>query len=152
MTEATLLRVFVTVALLFSTALRASADAPEYEVAPDPTRVLESPLSGTSIEVLIERANLGGAEVEMGRITFPPHSQSASHEHYSVEILYVLSGELEHIVNGAPTLLRPGSVGVVRPGDEVVHRVTGDEPCTALVVWAPGGEVDRLSKTFQPRE
>lgn len=144
--------VSVCFAMLCALAADAAADAPEYEVAPQPTRVLESPLSGTSIEVLVERANLGGAEVELGRITFPPHSQSGTHQHYSVEIFYVLSGELEHVVNGKATLLSPGRVGVVRPGDEVVHRVPGDEPCTALVVWAPGGEVDRLAETFRTRE
>lgn len=142
----------VIAALVSLTGSPASADAPDYEVAPGPGRVLESPLSGTSITILADRAQVGGAEVELARVTFPPHSQSAAHEHYSVEIIYVLSGRLEHIVNGRATLLVPGSVGIVRPGDEVVHRVPGEEPATALVVWAPGGEADRLSKSLELRE
>jgi uncharacterized cupin superfamily protein len=68
-----------------------------------------------------------------------------------VEIFYVLEGTLEHVVNGVTHVLTPGMVGIVRAGDEVAHRVPGDEPVRALVVWAPGGEVDRIAPGFRQR-
>lgn len=40
---------------------------------------------------------------------------------------------------------------MVRPGDTVVHRVVGDTPVRALVIWAPGGEVERIAPAFRER-
>jgi hypothetical protein len=42
-------------------------------------------------------------------------------------------------------------VGIVRPGDSVSHRVVSEEPVRALVIWAPGGEVERLARFFEQR-
>ncbi|HUF69250.1 MAG TPA: hypothetical protein VMM79_11470 [Longimicrobiales bacterium] len=47
--------------------------------------------------------------------------------------------------------MRPGSARMVRPGDTVVHRVVGDTPVRALVIWAPGGEVERIAPAFRER-
>ncbi len=62
-----------------------------------------------------------------------------------------ISGQLHHVVNGEERVITPGMVGVVRAGDEVVHKVPGDQPCRAVVIWAPGGEADRLARFFQVR-
>ena len=35
--------------------------------------------------------------------------------------------------------------GVVKPGDEGMHRVLSDGPVKALVLWVPGGESDRIA-------
>lgn len=107
-------------------------------------QVYQSPTSGTTIRMLLDEGNLGGNEVEIGEITFAPGTNSGSHPHRSTEIFYVLSGELEHIVNGESYLLKPGMLGFVRPPDEVNHVVPGDEPVKALVIWAPGGEANRI--------
>jgi hypothetical protein len=48
-------------------------------------------------------------------------------------------------VTGESVELQPGMVGVVRRGDEVVHRIVGDHPVKALVIWVPGGESDRIA-------
>lgn len=128
----------------------AFAEEGSYDVAPRGTRWLEGP-GGLAIKVLVEEANLGGPEVEIAEITFPAGSQGASHEHQSIEIFYVLSGVMEHVVNGVPHRLDPGMVGVVRPGDQVAHRVLSETPVKALVVWAPGGEAQRLSSFFASR-
>ncbi len=69
--------------------------------------------------------------------------------HGTVEIFYVLSGELDHIVNDESHILTPGMVGIVRTGDSVVHRVVGDEPVKALVIWAPGGEIDGSARNLR---
>ena len=64
-------------------------------------------------------------------------------------------GELEHTVNGETVLLTPGMIGVVRSGDEVVHRVPSEEkPAKVLIIWAPAGEIERIfgSATERPIE
>lgn len=124
----------------------------EYARATAGTRWLEAG-NGLAIKVLVEASNLGGREVEIGEITFPVGSGATrtGHRHGAVEIFYVLEGQLDHIVNGESHLLEPGGVGIVRPGDEVVHRVVGDAPVRALVIWAPGGEVDRIAPGMQQR-
>ena len=123
-----------------------------YERASRGTRVLEG-RSGFSIKVLVEQSVLGGAEVEVGEIIFPPGSGASrrGHVHQKVEIFYVLSGVLDHIVNGESHVLTPGMVGIVRPGDEVVHHFPGEVPVKAIVIWAPGGELERIAPNLQER-
>lgn len=124
-----------------------------YERAGEGTRTLVSPQSGLTIRMLVEASNLGSGEVEVGEITFPAGSlPPRGHTHGAIEIFYVLSGTLVHVVNGEEHRLEPGMVGVVKPGDEVIHRVPGAEPVRALVIWAPGGEAERLAPFFEVRE
>ena len=75
----------------------------------------------------------------------------ASHRHGSTEMIYVISGELDHVVNGETHRLTAGMVGIVKPSDTVIHRVVGQAPVKALLVWAPGGEVERLATRFRQR-
>jgi quercetin dioxygenase-like cupin family protein len=140
-----------------ATALAQEADARdesrvEYARSTAGTRWLESE-RGTTIKLLVEAANLGGSEVEIGEITFPggPRPAGQGHLHGSIEIFYVLSGEMNHVVNGESHLLKPGMVGIVRPGDRVAHGVNSTDPVRALVVWAPGGEADRIAPYFDQR-
>lgn len=124
----------------------------EYEQASEGTRWLVGQ-NGFSIKMLVEASNLGAGEVEIGEITFPVGSgaRGGGHVHGRVEIFYVLSGTFDHVVNGNANRLTNGMVGMVRPGDEVIHRVIGDEPVRALVIWAPGGEADRVAQNFEVR-
>lgn len=109
------------------------------------TRVLELG-SGTSITMLLDATNLGGEEIEVAEITFPVGmSPAGGHQHGAMEIFYVVEGTLGHVVNGEEHRVEPGMVGVVKSGDEVIHRVLGDEPVKALVLWVPGGEADRIA-------
>lgn len=120
-------------------------EAPAYQRCSEGTRSLRG-AGGLAIEVLLENANFGGAEVEVAELTLPPSPNAGLHRHGSSEILYVLSGELEHVVNDTTYVLRPGMLGVVRPNDRVAHRVRASQPVRALVVWVPGGEADRLAR------
>ncbi len=122
----------------------------QYEASSRGTRLLEGG-NGFAIKMLVERSNLGGGEVEIGEITFPVGSgqNRRGHVHGTVEIFYVLSGELDHIVNDESHILTQGMVGIVRTGDSVVHRVVGDEPVKALVIWAPGGEIDGIARNLR---
>lgn len=140
----------LTTAVAITLFAASSATAQEYAKATEGTRLLQNEGSDFSIKVLVEASNLGSGEVEIGEITFPAGSEPRNgHAHTSIEIFYILSGELDHIVNGESHLLGPGMVGIVRPGDDVIHRVpSATEPVRALVIWAPGGEVERLSRFF----
>jgi len=119
---------------------------PPYEASTRGTRRLESP-GGLSVKMLIEPSNLGGSEIEIGEITFPAdYKKSPAHRHGHVEIFYVISGKLGHEVNGVKHVIEPGMVGVVRPGDRVVHSVESGEPVRGLVIWTPAGEAETLIK------
>jgi quercetin dioxygenase-like cupin family protein len=104
--------------------------------------------SGTVIKMLLDASNLGSDEIEVGEITFPAvSSPTAGHRHGATEIFYVIEGVLGHVVNGVEHRLEPGMVGVVKPADEVMHRVLV-APVRAVVIWVPGGEGSRV----QPAE
>jgi quercetin dioxygenase-like cupin family protein len=115
-------------------------------------QIFKSPTSGTTLRLLLDERNLGGKELEVGEITFPPGVNSGEHLHGATEIFYVLSGELEHVVNGTSQILKPGMIGFVRPPDKVNHVVPGKEPVKALVIWAPGGEAQRIVTRWQRAE
>ena len=105
--------------------------------------------SGMEITVLLDESTLGAGDVDIAEITFPAGSDSGDHPHGSTEIFYVLSGELEHVVNGESTMLRPGMLGFVRPPDRVRHRTKAETK--ALVIWTPGGEAQRIVRTWKRR-
>jgi quercetin dioxygenase-like cupin family protein len=117
--------------------------------APPASRSYQSP-GGTTLRILLDQAGLGGTEVEVGELTFPPNSDSGDHRHGVTEAFYVLEGELEHVVNGRSVKLSPGSVGSVRPPDTVRHK-TGAAGAKALVIWAPGGEIARVTARWRPQ-
>jgi quercetin dioxygenase-like cupin family protein len=127
-------------------------DSTAYRRASNGTRVLEND-GGVSIKVLVESAVLGGGGVEVAEATFPVGMGAgpASHRHGSTEMLYVISGELDHVVNGETHRLTAGMMGLVKPADTVIHRVVGQTPVKVLLIWAPGGEVERLARVFRER-
>lgn len=127
----------------------APSTPPLYSRAAAGTRWLEAP--GVAIKVLVEVSNFGGADVEVAEITLDAGSSSVAHEHGSHELIYVLEGVLDHVVNGESHRIEPGMVGIVKQGDTVIHRVVSTTPVKALIVWAPGGEADRLAKMFKTR-
>ena len=127
-------------------------DTTAYRRASSGTRVLEND-AGTSIKILVESSVLGSAGIEIAEATLPAGAGAgpASHRHGSTELIYVISGELDHVVNGETHRLTPGMVGIVKPNDTVIHRVIGTAPVKLLLVWAPGGEVERLAQRFRQR-
>lgn len=129
---------------LLAAPLQAQAD---YDRSSAGTRILEGG-GGLAIKILVEQSNLGSGEVEVGEITFPAGSQGGSHNHEAIEIFYVLSGRMKHVVNGEGHVIEPGMVAIVRPGDSVSHEVLDGKPVKALVIWAPGGEAERLAQFF----
>lgn len=118
--------------------------------APSSSPVYRSP-GGTTLRVLLDQTTLKGAEVEVGELTFLPNTDSGDHQHGVTETFYVLDGELEHVVNGQSLKLLPGMIGTVRPSDKVRHK-TGPAGARALVIWAPGGEIARVTARWHASE
>ncbi|HWP71718.1 MAG TPA: cupin domain-containing protein [Gemmatimonadaceae bacterium] len=146
------MRTLLALALLASSSATIAAQDSTYRRSSSGTRILEND-TGTSIRILVENTVLAGTGVEVAEATMPVGAGSgpASHRHGSTEIIYVLSGELDHVVNGEPHRLTAGMVGIVKPSDTVIHRVVGQSPVKVLLIWAPGGEVERLAQRFRQR-
>lgn len=97
---------------------------------------------GAKLRLLLNDANVG-PEVAFGELTFLPNSDSGDHAHGAIEILYVVSGTLEHVVNGKSELLTTGMVGYVKPPDTIRHK-TGADGAKVVVVWVPGAEAGKI--------
>ncbi len=119
----------------------------KYEIAGSGTRRFEwdTDTSPLWLKVLVEESNLGSSGAEVAEIFFPPDYQGEPHLH-ELEIFYVLEGELGHIVNGVPHLLKPGMIGIVRAPDLVIHRSESKEGVRALVFWPLGKEVSAIEE------
>src|SRR6476646_3852858 len=98
--------------------------------------------SGIALRLMLDESNVG-KEVSLGEITFPPNLDSGEHRHGAIEIFYVVSGKLEHVVNGKSEILTPGMSGYVRPPDTVRHK-TGPDGAKAVVMWVPGDEAAKI--------
>ena len=98
---------------------------------------------GTTLKLLLDDSNVG-PEVSIGELTFAPNADSGEHTHGAIEMFYVLSGELEHVVNGKSYILRPGMTGYVRPPDKIRHK-TGPAGARVVVVWVPGDEANKIA-------
>ncbi|MEK7403066.1 MAG: cupin domain-containing protein [Gemmatimonadota bacterium] len=139
-------RFAILLVVLLAPCVSAQGDTLRYQRST--TGVRDFKLGATAVKVLIDSATLGGREMELAHLTFPPANPAVTprgHTHGRVEVLYVLSGEMDHVVNGVSHPLKPGMAGIVRPGDQVMHRVTSADSVRVLVIWAPGGEVARLA-------
>lgn len=145
------MRLFVAL-LCFVSVSADGQDSTSYRRASSGTRVLEND-AGTSIRILVERSVLGDSSIEIAEATLPVGAGAgpATHRHGVTEIIYVISGELDHVVNGEAHRLTAGMVGIVKPADTVIHRVVGQSPVKLLLVWGPGGEVERLAQRFRQR-
>ena len=132
--------------------INATAQDSTYRRSSSGTRILEND-AGTTIKILVENVVVPGTGVEIAEATLPVGSGAgpASHRHGVMEMIYVISGELDHVVNGEAHRLTPGMVGIVKPADTVIHRVVGQAPVKMLLIWAPGGEVERLAQRFRQR-
>jgi quercetin dioxygenase-like cupin family protein len=108
--------------------------------------VYKSP-TGVTLKLLLDSTNVG-REVSVGEITFPPNTDSGDHRHGAIEMLYVLSGQLEHVVNGTSQILKPGMAGYVRPPDAVRHK-TGPDGAKVLVIWVPGDEAGKIAARWK---
>ena len=112
-------------------------------------RVFVSP-GGAQLKVLVDAASLGGTEVEVAELTLAPNSDSGEHRHAVTETFYLLEGDMEQVINGNPVKLTPGTVASIRSTDQVRHKA-GPKGAKVLVIWAPGGEVGRVTAKWKPQ-
>jgi len=101
---------------------------------------------GTTLRLMLDESNVG-PEVTLGEMIFPPNMDSGDHQHGAIEMFYVVSGELEHVVNGRSQILKPGMSGFVRPPDKVRHK-TGAAGAKVVVVWVPGDEGKKIASRW----
>ena len=111
---------------------------------PEKQGVLYRSQGGTTLRLLLDEGNVG-SEVAVGEMTFPANLDSGDHTHDAIEMFYVVSGELEHIVNGKSLILKPGMAGFVRPPDKVRHKTGPGGPVKTVVIWVPGAEARRIA-------
>ena len=138
----------VLTSLLVTAALAAAYVAGHVSAHAQPAgKVFTSP-GGTQLRVLVDGATLGGSEVEIGELTFVPNSDSGDHRHAVTETFYLLEGEFEQVVNGKPIKLVPGQAVSIRSTDQVRHK-SGPKGAKVLVIWAPGGEIARVSAKWK---
>jgi quercetin dioxygenase-like cupin family protein len=102
---------------------------------------------GTTLRLMLDDSNVG-PEVTLGEMVFPPNQDSGDHQHGAIEMFYVVSGELEHVVNGVSQILKPGMSGFVKPPDKVRHK-TGPAGAKVVVVWVPGAEGKRIASRWR---
>jgi quercetin dioxygenase-like cupin family protein len=114
---------------------------------PKPQGITYAAPGGTTLRLMLDETNLG-PEASLGELTFPANSDSGEHTHGAIEMFYVVSGELEHVVNGTSQRLTPGMAGYVKPPDRVRHK-TGPAGAKVVVVWVPGEEGRRVASRWK---
>ena len=82
---------------------------------------------GTTLRLILDETNVG-PEVTLGEIIFPPNSDSGDHKHGAIEMFYIVSGELDHVVNGKSQILKPGMTGYVKPPERCGTRPARPAP------------------------
>jgi quercetin dioxygenase-like cupin family protein len=140
-------RIRVGVGILFVIGCGTSFVAGRAAQAPAPAAVLRSK-SGSELRMLLDKQRLGSSEISIAEMTLSAGLTSSVHTHGALEIFYVLSGELEHVVNGKSYILKPGMVGFVKPPDKVQHKVGPAGPMKALAIWVPGDEGARVAERW----
>jgi quercetin dioxygenase-like cupin family protein len=105
--------------------------------------------SGVRLRVLADGSDVRGDEVEIVELLFPANSDSGDHRHAVTETFYVLEGQMEQVINGTPVTLTPGMSATIRSTDHVRHK-SGPRGAKVLVVWAPGGEIARVTSNWKP--
>jgi quercetin dioxygenase-like cupin family protein len=124
----------------------AIVSAPAFAQASKQGVTYRSP-NGSTLRLLLDSTNVG-PQVSVGELTFPPNTDSGDHVHGAIEMFYVLSGELEHVVNGKSEILTAGMTGYVKPPDKIRHK-TGPAGAKVVVIWVPGDEAGKIAARWK---
>jgi quercetin dioxygenase-like cupin family protein len=78
---------------------------------------------------------LAGHEVLQARVDFAPGASFPSHRHPGEEIIYVLAGTIEYVVDGKPVIVKAGDVLFVPDSAFHAARNLGSEPAAELATY-----------------
>jgi oxalate decarboxylase/phosphoglucose isomerase-like protein (cupin superfamily) len=115
--------------------------------AVDPNALPTQTFDWGSIKWLVSPDTAAGAEITFGEVVLLPGKGHDRHNHpESEEILYVLSGEGEQMVDdGEPFRVGPGDTIYVPTAVFHSTRNTGWAPMRLLAVYNPGGAEKALA-------
>ncbi len=112
-----------------------------------------------NLRLLLTSASLGSDGLEIAVLNLPggdgktcADKQCSSHQHPVDEVFYVLSGRLEHIVDGESLTVEPGMLAIATRNQSVIHNVLSEDPLVALIIWMATGEFDRLVEHYGLQE
>ena len=141
-------------ALAFASLLLSSpahaAEAQRFVHQKQTTTYLE-PQSKSTLRVIIDEQLGGTKDVSVAELVIPPGVDVPDHMHQSTEIFYILSGELEQTSEGKVQKLTAGMAALMPANTTTHHKVTSKKPVHALVIWAPGGEEQRIVEHWQKK-
>ena len=120
-------------------------------VHPKDTTTYVEPASKSELRVVIDQHLGGTKDVTVADLVIPPGVDVPDHVHKSTEIFYIISGELEQTSEGKVQKLTAGMACLVPANTTTHHKVTSKEPVHALVIWAPGGEEQRVVEGWQKK-
>jgi quercetin dioxygenase-like cupin family protein len=120
-------------------------------VHPKDTTTYIEPASKSELRVVIDQHLGGTKDVTVADLVIPPGVDVPDHIHKSTEIFYIISGELEQTSEGKVQKLTAGMACLVPANTTTHHKVTSKEPVHALVIWAPGGEEQRVVEGWQKK-
>lgn len=103
-------------------------------------RLEDTPLSNESwgtLAWMVGAKEMPGAEQTFGIVTIQPGQRNPLHSHPNCEeLLYVVSGECEHLLGDQLYYLSPGSVIRIPRGIRHWARCTSAEPLTAVISFS----------------
>jgi len=142
--------VFASWSLVFLPAQSWAQDVQRF-VSPKQAKTFIEPQSKSQIKVLIDEHLGGTKDVTVAELTIPAGVDVPDHIHQSTEIFYILSGELEQTSDGKVQKLTAGMACLVPANSTTHHKVTSKKPVRALVIWAPGGEEQRITEQWEKK-
>src|SRR5436190_5941664 len=102
-----------------------------------PTAEPEVNAAGYTIKWLFSGQTAPGAEQTLGYVVIEPGQKNPLHAHPNCEeLLYLISGELDHSLDGAMYRLRPGDAIRVPAGARHDARSVGAEPAKMVVCYS----------------
>ena len=119
-------------------------------VHPGDAATFVDPRTGTEMKVLIDGKTVGTTKLSVAELTIPAGTSVPAHTHKSIEVFYIISGELEQTIRGESKRLTAGMSCLVPADTDTLHKVTSKEPVRTLVVWVPGGEEARIAVDWKP--
>jgi quercetin dioxygenase-like cupin family protein len=135
----------------FSSTVVLAEETPRFVHPAQATTYIE-PQSKSQLTVLIDEKLGGTKDVSIADLVIPAGVDVPDHVHQSTEIFYILSGELEQTSEGKVQKLTAGMACVVPANTTTHHKVTSKKPVHALVIWAPGGEEQRVTEHWEVKQ